>query len=37
VTAATAARETLGFHAEVRQLLQLMSHSPYSNHEICAS
>ncbi|MBP9217989.1 MAG: molecular chaperone HtpG [Sterolibacterium sp.] len=27
-------RETLGFQAEVKQLLQLMIHSLYSNHEI---
>ena len=27
-------RETLGFQTEVRQLLQLMVHSPYSNKEI---
>jgi len=31
---ATAARETLGFQAEVKQLLQLMIHSLYSNREI---
>jgi molecular chaperone HtpG len=30
----TAARETLGFQTEVRQLLQLMIHSLYSNKEI---
>ncbi|HET6802728.1 MAG TPA: molecular chaperone HtpG, partial [Casimicrobiaceae bacterium] len=29
-----AARETLGFQAEVRQLLDLMIHSLYSNREI---
>jgi molecular chaperone HtpG len=29
-----ASRETLGFQAEVRQLLQLMIHSLYSNREI---
>ncbi|MCL4725552.1 MAG: hypothetical protein KJZ90_14905, partial [Rhodocyclaceae bacterium] len=27
-------RETLGFQAEVKQLLQLMIHSLYSNREI---
>jgi molecular chaperone HtpG len=32
--AASADRETLGFQAEVRQLLQLMIHSLYSNREI---
>ncbi|MCX7893583.1 MAG: molecular chaperone HtpG [Burkholderiales bacterium] len=31
---ATVARETLGFQAEVRQLLHLMVHSLYSNKEI---
>jgi len=31
---ATAERETLGFQAEVKQLLQLMIHSLYSNREI---
>jgi molecular chaperone HtpG len=31
---ATASRETLGFQTEVRQLLQLMIHSLYSNKEI---
>ncbi len=30
----TASRETLGFQAEVKQLLQLMIHSLYSNREI---
>ena len=30
----TVARETLGFQTEVRQLLHLMIHSLYSNHEI---
>src|SRR5437762_13734538 len=30
----SADRETLGFQAEVRQLLQLMIHSLYSNREI---
>jgi len=29
-----AMKETLGFQAEVRQLLQLMIHSLYSNREI---
>jgi molecular chaperone HtpG len=33
-TAARAERETLGFQAEVKQLLQLMIHSLYSNREI---
>ena len=33
-TAARADRETLGFQTEVRQLLQLMIHSLYSNREI---
>jgi molecular chaperone HtpG len=33
-TAVHAARETLGFQAEVKQLLQLMIHSLYSNREI---
>ncbi len=33
-TNATAGRETLGFQAEVKQLLQLMIHSLYSNREI---
>ena len=33
-TNATAERETLGFQAEVKQLLQLMIHSLYSNREI---
>ena len=32
--AETAARETLGFQTEVKQLLQLMIHSLYSNKEI---
>ncbi len=31
---ATSSRETLGFQAEVKQLLQLMIHSLYSNREI---
>ena len=31
---ATASKETLGFQAEVKQLLQLMIHSLYSNKEI---
>ena len=30
----TIAKETLGFQAEVKQLLQLMIHSLYSNKEI---
>jgi molecular chaperone HtpG len=30
----TNSRETLGFQTEVRQLLQLMIHSLYSNKEI---
>ena len=30
----TSTRETLGFQTEVRQLLQLMIHSLYSNKEI---
>ena len=34
MTTTTAARETLGFQAEVKQLLQLMIHSLYSNREI---
>src|SRR5439155_15849903 len=33
-TGATGARETLGFQAEVKQLLHLMIHSLYSNPEI---
>jgi molecular chaperone HtpG len=33
-TATQAGRETLGFQAEVKQLLQLMIHSLYSNREI---
>ena len=33
-TAAPAQRETLGFQTEVKQLLQLMIHSLYSNREI---
>ena len=33
-TATRAERETLGFQAEVKQLLQLMIHSLYSNREI---
>ncbi|MFA6314452.1 MAG: hypothetical protein WC681_23465, partial [Sterolibacterium sp.] len=32
--ASTTSRETLGFQAEVKQLLQLMIHSLYSNREI---
>ncbi|MFY9476306.1 MAG: hypothetical protein WAQ08_01315, partial [Aquabacterium sp.] len=31
---ATASRETMGFQTEVKQLLQLMIHSLYSNREI---
>jgi len=34
MTATTASRETLGFQAEVKQLLHLMIHSLYSNREI---
>ncbi len=34
VTTATATKETLGFQTEVKQLLQLMIHSLYSNREI---
>jgi molecular chaperone HtpG len=33
-TAPSASRETLGFQTEVKQLLQLMIHSMYSNREI---
>ena len=33
-TETSANRETLGFQAEVKQLLQLMIHSLYSNREI---
>ena len=33
-TSTTASRETLGFQTEVKQLLQLMIHSLYSNREI---
>ncbi|MHB8759543.1 MAG: molecular chaperone HtpG, partial [Thiobacillus sp.] len=31
---ATSSKETLGFQAEVKQLLQLMIHSLYSNKDI---
>ena len=34
MTASTANRETMGFQAEVKQLLHLMIHSLYSNREI---
>ncbi len=34
MTTATATKETLGFQTEVKQLLQLMIHSLYSNREI---
>ncbi|MEQ1533741.1 MAG: molecular chaperone HtpG [Sideroxydans sp.] len=34
MTASNASRETLGFQTEVKQLLQLMIHSLYSNREI---
>ena len=34
MTASTANRETMGFQTEVKQLLQLMIHSLYSNREI---
>ena len=34
MTANTANRETMGFQTEVKQLLQLMIHSLYSNREI---
>ena len=34
MTATTATKETLGFQTEVKQLLQLMIHSLYSNREI---
>lgn len=34
MTASTASKETLGFQAEVKQLLHLMIHSLYSNKEI---
>ncbi|MBI3903070.1 MAG: molecular chaperone HtpG [Nitrosomonadales bacterium] len=34
MTETTASRETLGFQTEVKQLLQLMIHSLYSNREI---